>query len=155
MKLDLTALNVPKDIQPERKFWMSALYQALADLDKPTRWGYTPLGQRKMVVNPYKNDTWRSAMTLIFSGREDDHHVFLGADVDPEALRSQVIRMMKDGLVAKPPGEKSMPYYGVDYRRARINLMRGYQWARTRFTAPMHELYARDCHKQMADLLAL
>jgi hypothetical protein len=154
--VDISEMQIGGETSAAGKLWLNVLYQALSDLEKPTRWDHvTDKVRHEMKTNPYRNDLWRSAMGLIFSGRDDDHLVFQGTGVNPASLRQQVLSLMKDGQKVQGPQDRCLPFYGVDYRKARINLMRGYEWAAKKFKQPMAELYAPDCHKQIQALLAL
>lgn len=150
-----THLTSEHNGSPEELMWMSCLYQALSDLEKPERWSYVPHSQRQFALNPLKNDVYRSAFTTLFSGREDDHILFTGAKLEPEILRKQVLDMMQEGSSVRRPLTPGLPFYGVDYRKARINLMRVTDWAKRRFRSPLSVLFAPDCHAQVKRLLAM
>lgn len=143
---------------PERMLWLNVIYQALSDLEKPERWSYLPINQRfyvngKLTLdNPYENDTWRSAAQVLLSGREDNHMMWGAADIDPRDFREQVLTSMKRGTKIAGQGGRLLPSYDIDFRRARVNVLRGYHWAKRKFQRPLHALYAADCHRLILEL---
>lgn len=137
---------------PEKLMWCTVIHQAVRDLGYPNSNTYS-----RQTLRPLENDIFRSAMQLIFSGKEDDHKAWEYSGLSPKAIRADVINKMKEGVTVGQVGSRETPMGPIDYRQVRKLVLRAFDQVDhfycNREEDVFKELLAEDCRLDFLSLL--
>jgi hypothetical protein len=132
------------DADPERLLWATVIHQAVRDLGHPNSNTH-----RDQTVAPLENKIWRSAIQLIFSGKEDAHPAWEYSGLDPKAIRAEVLDKARQGVTVGQVGSRESPMGPIDYREVRRLLVRAFDQVCNFYAdkdeSAVNEMFAQDC----------
>lgn len=142
------------DADPERLLWCTVIHKAVRDLGHPN----THARHKSQTIAPLENKIWRSAIQLIFSGKEDDHVAWDYSGLDPKTIRAEVLDKARQGVVVGQVGSRESPMGPIDYREVRRLLVRAFDQV-SRFyedkeESAVKEMFAEDCRLNFLSLNA-
>lgn len=142
------------DASPERLMWATVIHQAVRDLAHPN--SNAPTQQTQQTEAPLENTIWRSAIQLIFSGKEDRHQAWEYSGLDPKAIRAEVLSKARQGVVIGQVGSRESPMGPIDYSEMRRLLVRAFDQVSSFYSdkdeSAVNEMFAQDCRLDFLSL---
>lgn len=128
----------------EQLLWCAVVHQAVRDLGHPNSNVHT-----QQTIVPFKNDIWRSAAELVFSGKQDKHKAWEYSGICPKTIRADVLRKCREGEVVGQIGSRTSPMGPIDYREVRRMLVRAFDqvdaFYQGKKESAVRQMFAPDC----------